>query len=146
MLIDQTTSWWNLDLVRRLFNPGDVARIGSVMLSLLKQVHKHIWRGFTLGIFSVRCAYHMEMRRLAQERGECSGVKDLSELWKTIWGLNAPPVLKNFSWKVCNNILLAKENLFRKKIVADPWCPFYHIEPGTIYHCLWGCLAAIAVW
>lgn len=88
----------------------------------------------------------MEMHRLAQERGECSGVDNLGEFWKTIWGLNARPVLKNSSWKVRNNILPSKENLFRKKIVADPWGSFCHIEPDTIYHCLWGCPAAIAVW
>jgi hypothetical protein len=90
MLIDQATGWWNLDLVRRLFNPGDVARIGSVMLSPLKQEDKYIWRGSITGIFSVRSAYHMEMRRLAQERGECSGVDNSGDFWKTIRGLNAP--------------------------------------------------------
>jgi hypothetical protein len=35
MLIDQATGWWNLNLVHSLFDPDDVDRIGSVLLSPL---------------------------------------------------------------------------------------------------------------
>jgi len=94
----------------------------------------------------VRSAYHMEMHRLAQDRGEGSSANDHVEVWKTIWGLHAPPVLKNFCWKVCNNLLPTKVNLHKKKIVDDPSCPFCKAEPKTFFHSLWGCPAAIPVW
>lgn len=86
------------------------------------------------------------MHRLAQDRGEGSGAKNHAEVWKTIWGLQAPPVLKNFCWKVCNNLLPTKVNLHKKKIVDDPSCLFCNVEPETVFHCLWGCPAAVAVW
>jgi len=88
----------------------------------------------------------MEMRRLEQNRGESSNVDGAKEVWNTIWGLQAPPVLHNFLWKLCNNLPPVKENLYRKKIVSDPWCPLCNCEPETSYHCLWGCPTAVAVW
>jgi hypothetical protein len=67
-LIDTNSGWWNLDLIQQIFNPKEVAQIGRVLLSPLKQPTKIIWRGTPSGIFTVRSAYHLEMRR-TQERG-----------------------------------------------------------------------------
>jgi hypothetical protein len=94
----------------------------------------------------VRNAYHMEMNRLAQSRGDGLGANNHVEVWKTIWGLSAPPVLKNFCWKVCNNLLPTKVNLQTKKIIEVSSCPFCNAKPTTIFHYLWGCPAAVAVW
>jgi len=146
MLIDPVTGWWDFNLVRRLFDPGDVAKIGSVLISPLCQEDKMIWRGTTAGTFTVRSAYYMELNRLAQDRGEGSGANAHVEVWKTIWGMHAPPVLKNFCWKVCNNLLPTKANLHKRKIVDDPLCPLCTGEPETVFHSIWGCPAAVAVW
>lgn len=68
------------------------------------------------------------------------------EVWKVIWSLQAPPAFRSFCWKVRNNLLATKSNLFSKKIVNDPICPLCQSEIETIFHCLWGCLAAVGVW
>jgi hypothetical protein len=88
----------------------------------------------------------MEMKRIAQERGESSGAEGYEVMWKTLWKIQVPPVLRNFSWKMCNNLLPTKDNLFRKKSIPDPTCPLCLREPETIFHCIWGCPAAVAVW
>ncbi|XP_062152046.1 uncharacterized protein LOC133860461 [Alnus glutinosa] len=80
LLIDPLTRWWNLDLVRDIFDPREAARIGSVMLSPLNQKDKLIWRGTTIGTFTVRNANHMAMNRLAQSKGEGSGANNHVEV------------------------------------------------------------------
>jgi hypothetical protein len=57
-----------------------------------------------------------------------------------------PPVVKHFAWKVCNNILPTKVNLFAKKIVQDPFCQFCLREEENIVHLLWFCPSSMAVW
>jgi len=47
---------------------------------------------------------------------------------------------------MCNNLLPTKDNLFRKKIIPDPTCPLCLRTPETIFHCIWGCPTAVAVW
>jgi hypothetical protein len=59
----------------------------------------------------------MEMRRLEQNRGESSNVDGAKEVWNTIWGLQAPPVLHNFLWKLCNNLPPARSVIVNLKLV-----------------------------
>jgi len=39
----------------------------------------------------------MEMKRIAQERGESSGAEGYEVMWKTLWNIQVPPMLRNFS-------------------------------------------------
>jgi len=71
---------------------------------------------------------------------------DFYEVWKTIWKLKVPAITKNFLWKICNNLLPTKENLFKKNIVQDPLCPFCRVDIETIGHILWSCPSSMAVW
>ncbi|XP_041004152.1 uncharacterized protein LOC121249517 [Juglans microcarpa x Juglans regia] len=43
-------------------------------------------------------------------------------------------------------VLPTKENLFKKKVVPDRFCPICCREEETIYHVLWNCHAAGDVW
>jgi hypothetical protein len=43
-LIDNVTGWWNYELIHRLFDPGDVVRICSVMVSPLMKPDRLVWR------------------------------------------------------------------------------------------------------
>jgi hypothetical protein len=72
-LIDPNTGWWSLELINSLFDMEDTARIGSVILSPLRQSDKLIWKGTPSMFFFVKSAYHLEMKRLVQEKGESSG-------------------------------------------------------------------------
>jgi len=127
-LIDTETGRWNLNLLNRCFPSADVEMIGSVIISPLGQDDK------------------MEMRRLSQERGESSGSHGGENVWKSIWDLKAPPVLRNFCWKVSNNLLPNMVNLLWKKIVSNSLCPICTREPESTFHSLWRCLSAEAVW
>jgi len=110
-----------------IFDPGEAALIGSMVLSPLQQPDKLIWRGTPSGVFSVRSAYHLEMRRLAQTSGEGLEVDRSEDMWNRLWRLQAPPILRSFFWKVCNNLLPTKTNLFS----VGEWATFWEDHPYT---------------
>lgn len=43
-------------------------------------------------------------------------------LWKLIWGLSIPNKVSNFLWRSCLNVILAKRNLWRRKMLPDVKC------------------------
>jgi hypothetical protein len=45
-------------------------------------------------------------------------------------------------WKACHNILLTKENLFKRRVVDNKLCPCCEREEETTLHALWGCPSA----
>lgn len=55
-------------------------------------------------------------------------------------------VVKVFLWKVGNDLLPTKKNMFQRKIVEDPSYPIYQEEVESVMHALWECLAANDVW
>ncbi len=67
--------------------------------------------------YTIRSAYHLELARRARDTGESSRSKEVSGVWSSLWSLQATGVLKHFVWKVCNNALPTKENLYRRKIL-----------------------------
>jgi len=60
----------------------------------------------------------MEVMQLVQEREESSSENGSGDVWRLIWSLQAPSVLRIFCWKVSNNLLPNMVNLYRKKIVV----------------------------
>jgi hypothetical protein len=123
-----------------------VGQICSLVLSPLGHSDKVVWQGTKHGFFSVKSAYHLEMQHRNQTRGESYTTGQAGEIWKAVWNLQAPLVLKHFFWKVCNNILPTKVLLSSKKIVQNLLCPCYLREEENIYHILWSCPSSTAVW
>jgi hypothetical protein len=84
--------------------------------------------------------------RKEQELGESSRKGESADFWKWLWSINAPPVVKNFAWRISHDLLPTKHNLFRRQIASDPLCPVCLTEPETLAHILWSCPSSIAVW
>ncbi|XP_062164873.1 uncharacterized protein LOC133871438 [Alnus glutinosa] len=145
-LIDQQVGGWNYVLVQNLFVEREAEQILSIALSPLCRPDRITWGGTKNGTFTVRSAYHLEMQRRRQEEGECSTQGDNTEFWKWLWGLQAPGVIKNFAWKVANELLPTRQNLFRRKVISAPFCPFCESETETTFHILWNCPSTTAVW
>jgi len=62
-----------------------------------------------------------------------------------IWKAKIPLKIKIFMWLVCNNAILTKDNLIKRKWVGDERCSFC-CEPESISHLLFGCSMAKYVW
>lgn len=105
-----------------------------------------MWIGAKYGIFTVKTAYHIEMGTRQHRIGESSSAMQIREFWKFLWSRDISPTLKNFAWRMGNDLLPTKCSLFQKGILEDPHCPFCleHIE--TIFHVLWSCPSSVAVW
>jgi hypothetical protein len=58
-LIDRNTSWWNTDLIGRIFPPQEARAILSIPLSSTNQRDIRVWRCTPKGLFTVRSAYHL---------------------------------------------------------------------------------------
>lgn len=59
-LIDKEQGWWNLDLLHLIFNEDDFQAIVKLPVNMLSKLDKLIWRGTSIGQFSVRSAYHLQ--------------------------------------------------------------------------------------
>jgi hypothetical protein len=145
-LIDDTTQWWNYELIQAIFPEEEAKRIYSTVLSPLGKPDQIVWAGTKNGIFTVRSAYHLAKELSLVEIGECSIAGQKERMWQIIWKLKCPRVIHLFLWKACNNILPTKGNLSRRAVTKDDKCPICKLETETIGHSLWSCQAAKDVW
>lgn len=105
-----------------------------------------VWAGSRKEDFSVRSAYHFA-KSMVESTTCSSSIKEHStQLWREIWRVKGLRVPTSFLWKACANILPTKGNLHRRGVVEDPMCPICKLEPKTVSHVLWNCLAVLDVW
>ncbi|XP_059431505.1 uncharacterized protein LOC132165008 [Corylus avellana] len=129
-----------------LFSKEEIVKILEIPTSCTNQVDLLIWRGTKNGIFSVKSAYHLQQEREVSAMASSSTPNIGGAVWKRLWKLPVPQVEKNFLWKACHNILLTRENLYKRKIISDPLCPVCGLEVETGFHILWQCASAMDVW
>jgi hypothetical protein len=70
LLIDPSTTSWNVPLIRDLFSREEADAICSLPLSRYKQRDMLYWRSTSTGEFSVRSAYYLEVERVNREKGQ----------------------------------------------------------------------------
>jgi hypothetical protein len=146
-LIDQDGKGWNLTLLQEIFNVEERVAIQSVPLSCTNQPDKLVWRGTKNGGFLVSSAYHTVKVQESGFQPKSSNRRWHNALWKEIWNMHSPNVVKNFMRRACKNLLPTKENLLRKKVVVvEPLCPICNLEAETTVHVLWDCPASKDVW
>lgn len=145
-LIDWSTGWWNIQLFQDIFTPDEATRICSVSPSPLQAPDAMIWQGTPHGTFTVRSAYFLEQNKRTQAMGESSCAREEDGFWQELWRVEAPAVVKNFVWKVGNDLHPTKWKLFQKNIVQNPACHICLQETEDVFHILWSCKSSMAVW
>lgn len=98
------------------------------------------------GEFSVKNAYHMAKEGDEERYGGSSSGSSATRLWKEVWKVEGPRVVKNFLWQACNEILPTRSNLFKRRIISDPLCPICRLEQEMVSHILWSCTSNSDVW
>lgn len=134
------------NLIQEIFNEEEAVLICSLPMSRYRRANKLIWRPTTIGMFTVRSAYHMEKDRQAARSGAVSSRSGYTNLRKSIWGLQVPNASKVFMWRAYSNILPTKDNLLKRGIVLDDSCIFCNREKETALHILWECPPSMDVW
>lgn len=110
-LIDIHTCEWRTELVKQVFHPDDACSILAITLSNRLPYDKVVWAYTPMGKFIVRSAYKLALAEFVNNMGETSNNKNHKIFWRKFWGLNLPNKIKTFTWRLCRNILPAKENL-----------------------------------
>jgi ribonuclease HI/exonuclease III len=137
---------WNKGLIRSIFLDDEADLICDLPLSRYHQPDRLIWQATSSGEFTVRSAYHFEVERLDQKKGECSNSRQFMNLWKILWGLQVPNSTKVFLWRACNDILPTKEKLKKRGVIEDDLCCFCGVAQETIAHIIWECPSSQDVW
>ena len=146
-LINPTTKWWNVDLIRATFLPFEAETILKIPLSRTLLEDKIIWIGNRRGEFSVKSAYHIAHSLIeANDRGESSSGDPCKPLWKRLWLLNLPAKIKVFAWRACVNGLPTMEAIFSRGISQSMACPVCGNDAESVYHALLRCDFSSLVW
>jgi ribonuclease HI len=137
---------WNRDFIFQNFAHDDAEAICNIPLSKYNQEDKLIWRASKTCEFSVKSAHHLEKEIVERSKGECSKGTKKQNIWKLMWGLKLPNSAKMFLWRACKNILHTKDNLKKRKVVADDTCIICCREVESVHHILWDCPSSQDVW
>lgn len=70
----------------------------------------------------------------------------MKSFWRKPWKVKVPSKVRNFGWKVCQNILPTKVNLFHRKIIEDATYKACGLYPESTMHALCQCNMAKEVW
>lgn len=76
----------------------------------------------------------------------CSKAMKGGAMWRSLWKLHVPAKIIVFAWQALHDILLTRENLAQRRIVADGTCELYQRENEYVFHALWECSVAKGVW
>lgn len=79
--------------------------ITTLPMSCSYQKDALIWRGTTIGEYSVRSDYYLEKESHDSQKGESSNRLSGSGIWRTIWQLKLSNTVQMFMWKACQNLL-----------------------------------------
>uniref|UniRef100_A0A2N9G5C3 CCHC-type domain-containing protein n=1 Tax=Fagus sylvatica TaxID=28930 RepID=A0A2N9G5C3_FAGSY len=146
-LIDTNVMRWNLDKLKLLFLPRDVAIIKQIPLSVRRPRDKLIWTGTKSGNFTVKSAYNLLLNQSNGSLGSSSnGMGSNHSLWSRIWAAQVPPKVRLFMWRACLDILPTKTKLFDKGLIHSVSCLWCEGEPESSSHILWQCDFAQKIW
>ncbi|GMP54924.1 hypothetical protein CsSME_00019917 [Camellia sinensis var. sinensis] len=120
----------------------------TITISSVDQEDSLVWHHTKNGNFEVRSGYQIAMRdsQLRTSNGASTSVQQPAKFWKLLWSLPVSPKVRNFWWRVCNNKLATKENLFRCKCTTSQRCPMCGLCSESIEHLLFQCSWTRPVW
>ena len=142
VLIDADHGTWRSDLVRELFLNFEADIILSIPLSTCMPRDKLVWAATPNGKFTMKSAYWLALVMKRAENESTSGPSGQQQLWRSIWSVDVPNKIKNFSWRACQNILPTKANLFQRKVISSEVCEHRDQGRETISHVLLHCAFA----
>lgn len=136
-LIDKERGCWNSNIISENFLKEEAEAILNIHLSPNLPQDRIIWIGSKSGMFSVKSAYYIGRVLKEDARGQCSYADRMPDIWKDLWNLKISGKVKLFAWRACQNLLHIRDNLYKRKVIQDPYCPCCSLEVETVIHSLW---------
>ncbi|KAL7243729.1 hypothetical protein ACSBR1_016032 [Camellia fascicularis] len=140
---------WNITKLGTVVSAEVLANIWSIPISCEDQDDVVIWHYTPKGHYEVRNGYHIAIQNSLQFDSKLAASPSFSppaSMWSLIWSLNIPPKVRHFWWRVCQNKLATKENLFRRKCAPSSQCPACACPVESIEHLLFHCPWTRTVW
>ena len=94
---------WNRYLIEHLFEVEDAIAILSLHVGSFDHADILFWHFTKDGEYTVKSRYKVAI----EGKGfiELSKSGPMQQWWKILWGLNLPPKVKSFCWKLCRGWL-----------------------------------------
>ena len=145
-LIDQDQVRWNEEVVRYLFLPHEADSILAIPLSLRRPPNRITWKHIPSGLFTTSSAYKLIVSCESMSNAGSSSVENHKKFWKSLWQLQMPNKIKNFVWRVCNEALPTKMNLYHRHVTDSNICDLCGEFPEDTVHAIWTCKEVAGVW
>jgi len=137
-LIDVSSMEWKPEVIHKLFSNQAAGSILSMPLSIRAIEDSLFWWPDKRGLFSVKLAYWLGRLRVVETKLKARTMQD-NKWWNLLWGLEVPPKLKHFLWRVSHGWLAIKTKLKRRHVVDDDICQLCRSAEETINHVLFEC-------
>ena len=137
---------WNETLIDQHFYPWEASAIKSIPVSLFGAADALIWPMLSDGEYTVKSAYQLLSMFQRQKQASSSDMEVGKSLWNGIWKLWVLNKVRLFLWRVVQNSLPTKLNLYKRQVVSDGCCDVCRtcLEDNT--HALCYCDVVRAVW
>ncbi|KAL5579486.1 hypothetical protein UlMin_011928 [Ulmus minor] len=135
---------WNKPLIEHLFVAKDVIAILSLPVGSVNHDDILFWHFTKDGEYTVKSGYKVAL----EGRGfiEPSKPGPMQQWWKILWGLNLPPKVKSFCWKLYKGWLPTSLALSWHSIKIDNICFRCKSHTESIFHALWNCSLVKDIW
>ncbi|KAL9279821.1 putative ribonuclease H domain, reverse transcriptase zinc-binding domain-containing protein [Arabidopsis thaliana] len=145
-LLNQSTGYWDDDVLYDLFFPQDIIRIKAIK-PVASQEDFYVWQYNKSGDFSVKSAYWLaDQAKSCVLRTEAIMQPSTLELKKQVWKLQTDPKIKVFLWKVLSGILPVAQNLNGRGMNVDATCQVCGELGESTNHTLFLCSLARQIW
>lgn len=133
------------------FMGGYRTRILQIPVGAATSQDRLVWHFFKNGAFSVSSCYHMIFSTsdpMSVSAVSCPGDGSGSSTinWNLIWKMKVPPKIRMFLWRATIDNLPHNAELFRRKVVASPFCSRCSRCEETSMHIFRECRGMNEVW
>ncbi|KAI8019758.1 putative ribonuclease H protein [Camellia lanceoleosa] len=135
------------DVINPTLKDWDHRKISSLVSREEHDAIALIWHYNFIGSYTIKSGYQCALRLTADLPANIpsSSTQWCDSDWKFAWSLNLPPKLKHFVWRVCNNFLAAKQNLYHRCCSTSDMCQVCSQSSESIKHVFFGCAWTKAV-
>ena len=120
--------------MKQWFSEEDVNEILRIPLPRKPRMDEIIWHFDKKRLYAVKSGYQLALKMKYPNKPSCS-YKSFNH-WNRLWTLQLPEKIKIFMWRAGQNLLPTDANLWKKKILVEPYCQVYKQGVESVSHAL----------